>query len=100
MFIENTDARAVVRYFRAVNPAITDDIVSWNKGMPVELDKIHTYELKGKCMAIWMDFSDLNMSTERMEKILKRVSLLDCEFFMYHNNKRYRIGFRVKGVIK
>lgn len=101
MFIDNTDARSVIRYFNSVNPQIKDKYEDWQKGMPVELNVIYSYhDSKNRCIAMWTDFFDMNISAERLQNIFDRVSLLDCEFFMYHNNKRYRIGFRVKEVIK
>lgn len=101
MFIENTDARAVIRYFNSVNPEIKDKIANWKKGMPVELNVIYSYnDSKNRCVAMWTDFFDMNISPERLQIIFGRISLLDCEFFMYHNNKRFRIGFRAKEVIK
>lgn len=101
MEIDDTDARAVVKYFRSVNPNMKEGIISWVKGMPIELDNIYfCLAEKNKCIAIWTDFRIQQMDQRTMERIFGRISLLDCEFFMYHNNKRYRIGFRVKGVIK
>lgn len=101
MQIEDTDARAVIRYFRSVNPNMKDSIISWKKGMPIELNVIYSYnDSKNRCIAMWTDFFDMNISPERLQIIFGRISLLDCEFFMYHNNKRFRIGFRVKEAIK
>lgn len=100
MEISNSDGRAVIRYFSSVNPEIDGKMVDWKKGMPIELNVIYSYhDTKNRCIAMWTDFRMQEMDQRTMEIIFERVSLLDCEFFMYHSSKRYRIGFRVNGVI-
>lgn len=100
MEIDDPDARALVKYFRSVNPNMKEGIISWVKGMPIELDNIYfCLAEKNKCIAIWTDFRIQQMDQHTMEIIFGRIRLLDCEFFMIHNNKRFRIGFRTKQTI-
>ena len=101
MEIDNTDTRAVIKYFRSVNPQMKEGIIAWKKGMPIELDNIYFYLTdKNKCTAIWTDFRMQEIDPRTMEIIFGRIGLLQCEFFMYQNNRRFRIGFRVKEAIK
>lgn len=82
MHIDDTDARALIKHFRSVNPNMREGIVSWKKGMQIELDIIYFYLTeKNKCTAIWTDFRMQDMDHRTMEIIVGRIVLLQCEFF-------------------
>lgn len=84
--------------FKFVNSNTDVRVQIWEKDRKIELNRVYYHLVKNKCQAIWMDFEVLN--EYKIKRILKKINIIPYEFFMYYNNDRIRIGFRVKGVIK
>lgn len=92
------DEKTAVGFYEWINPSVERGWITWQKGMNIELNKLYKHVDKShNCVAIWCDFE--NMSKVRVDRIFQRVNLIPHEFFLYHNENRYRVGWRVKGVI-
>src|SRR5690554_2635930 len=98
MHISDSSYKAAISFFEWINPSIEREVITWKKGMPIELNKIYKHvDSFHYPIAIWSDFE--NMSKVRIERIFKRIDLIPHEFFLYHNNNRYRVGWKVKNTI-
>lgn len=83
-----------VQLYKWIAPTINTAAQIWNKGNKIETHKIYKYSVGKNVQAIWADFD--NLQEPHFIRIYKKINILPHEFFLYHLEKKTRIGWRLK----
>lgn len=71
MRISDSSYKAAISFFEWINPSIEREVITWKKGMLIEINKIykHVYSFHYP-IAIWTDFENMEQAfLEALQKV-------------------------------
>lgn len=80
--------------FKWIHPSVNPYPVLFKSGDEISEYRFYEYKKNKKTIALWMDVPKL--SEVEFKRIYKKHNILPHEFFLTHNNGKYRFGWRVK----